>query len=107
MMLFRYLADDSGTELGGNALEKHSLDLGVNVDDLGVSTADAALPHVALGAGHEGSELHLVVGGTHLAHDLKRKKQTKIKTGIENFVGKAFFWPRMLETLNEQPVLRK
>ena len=64
------LADDSGTQLGGDALLQHGKHPGVHVDDLSISSSDATLAHVSLAAGHEAGTLQLGVGGAHLCHHL-------------------------------------
>jgi hypothetical protein len=56
-----YLSKNSRTKHGRNALVQHGLDLGVEVDDLGVAASETALAHVSLGAGHEGSQFHVGV----------------------------------------------
>jgi len=38
---------------------QHGLDLGVEVDHLGVATSETAFAHVSLGAGHEGGQFHV------------------------------------------------
>lgn len=66
------LSQNGGTKHSAYGFKVHGFDFGTHVYDFGVAPSKPAFAHVTLGAGHEASQFHFVVGFAHFHHHLEK-----------------------------------